>query len=285
MKTLKNEFLTIAVEDHGAELSSIRKGEHEYLWNADPAFWKRHSPVLFPIVGSVWGGVYRSQGNEFKLGQHGFARDMDFTLVSESADELWYELNSSEETLAKYPYAFKLRIGYKLRGNEIDVMWRVENPSDKEMSFQIGAHPAFYYQPGDYFLLTKDDKAVETLCSEVITEGGCVDPAVSKKVETPDGYLLLDEHTFDDDALVLPNSQLTCVSICDKDKHPYLTVRFTSPLVGLWSPPHKNAPFVCIEPWYGRCDEVRYAGDYEHKPHIQHLGAHGVFEVKYTIIV
>ncbi len=153
------------------------------------------------------------------------------------------------------------------------------------MSFQIGAHPALYYHPGDYFQLTKDHKAVETLCSEVITEGGCVDPAVSKKVETPDGYLLLDEHTFDDDALVLPNSQLTCVSICDKDKHPYLTVRFTSPLVGLWSPPHKNAPFVCIEPWYGRCDEVRYAGDYEHKPHIQHLGAHEVFEVKYTIIV
>ena len=60
MQTLKNDILSIAVNNHGAELTSIKKNGVEYLWQADPAFWKRHSPVLFPIVGSVWDGNYTS---------------------------------------------------------------------------------------------------------------------------------------------------------------------------------------------------------------------------------
>lgn len=282
MKKLSNQTISVTIEDHGAELSSIRRGEREYLWNADPAFWKRHSPVLFPIVGSVWNGEFRSHGATYKLGQHGFARDMDFTLLSESENEVWYVLRSSDETKQKYPYEFELRIGYRLRGNEVDVLWEVENTGEEEMAFQIGAHPAFYYQQGDYF---KVEPALPILTSRVITEGGCVDPSIRKQTATEQGYLLLDEHTFDDDALVLEGSQLTAVSICDKEKNPYLTVRFTSPLVGLWSPPRKNAPFVCIEPWYGRCDEVRYDGDYENKEHINHLAPHGTFAVGYTIVV
>lgn len=301
MTTLSNENLRLTVEDHGAELSSIRRGDREYLWNADPAFWKRHSPVLFPIVGSVWGGEYRSHSKTFALGQHGFARDMDFKLLSCSADEVWYVLSADDETLKKYPYEFILRIGYRLRGNEIDVLWEVENPTSEDIWFQIGAHPAFYYKPGDYFRLSSGEKScvagdkacgssdrsacVETCVSRVITEGGCVHPTLTKSVSTEDGYLLLDAHTFDDDALVLEDSQLSEVSICSSDRKPYLTVRFSSPLVGLWSPPHKNAPFVCIEPWYGRCDTVGFAGEYEQKDHMNRLGANEVFKASYTIVI
>ena len=118
MKTLSNGKLTIQVSEHGAELSSLKANDKEYLWQADPAFWKRHSPVLFPIVGGVWENVYRVDGKEYPLGQHGFARDMDFTLVAESDDKVLYELNYTEETLAKYPYKFKLCIGYALEGDK-----------------------------------------------------------------------------------------------------------------------------------------------------------------------
>ena len=50
MTILKNDVLTVEVNEHGAELQSIRKGETEYLWQGDPAYWGRRSPVLFPIV-------------------------------------------------------------------------------------------------------------------------------------------------------------------------------------------------------------------------------------------
>ena len=122
MKTLSNGKLTIQVSEHGAELSSLKANDKEYLWQADPAFWKRHSPVLFPIVGGVWENVYRVDGKEYPLGQHGFARDMDFTLVAESDDKVLYELNYTEETLAKYPYKFKLYIGYALEGDKVRVI-------------------------------------------------------------------------------------------------------------------------------------------------------------------
>ena len=145
MKTLKNTALTLNISLHGAELTSIRDSfGREFLWQADPAFWKRHSPVLFPIVGSLWDKHFRVNGREYEMGQHGFARDMDFRLVSEREDEMWFELNSSPETLAKYPYKFTLRIGYRLEANKIHVMWKVSGDDSQTMWFQIGAHPAFY---------------------------------------------------------------------------------------------------------------------------------------------
>ena len=145
MKTLSNSELTIRMSSHGAELCSICFRGREYLWQADPAYWKRHSPVLFPIVGSVWEGKYRHEGQTFELSQHGFARDMDFRLYSESPDEVHYRLEDSEETRAKYPFPFLLDIGYRIHGNCIDVLWEVSNPGDRPMHFQIGAHPAFYF--------------------------------------------------------------------------------------------------------------------------------------------
>jgi len=149
MHTLKNDLLTVQVKEHGAELASIRKGSIEYLWQADPAFWGRHSPVLFPIVGSVWEKRYRVDGKEYELGQHGFARDMDFSMVSSSDAEVRYRLESSEETLEKYPWPFVLEIAYRLHDNKLDVIWEVENPGTEDMYFQIGAHPAFNYPDYD----------------------------------------------------------------------------------------------------------------------------------------
>ena len=145
MQTLQNEILTVEISEHGAELQSIRNASAEYLWQGDPAYWGRRSPVLFPIVGSVWEKRYRVAGQEFELGQHGFARDMDFVLVSQTENEVRYRLESSEETLAKYPYPFVLEIAYKLHGNKVDVIWDVVNPSSEKIYFQIGAHPAFNY--------------------------------------------------------------------------------------------------------------------------------------------
>ena len=110
----------------------------EYLWQADPAFWKRHSPVLFPIVGSVWKAEYRNEGTVYPLSQHGFARDMDFTLIDEAENELRFALESTPDTLRAYPFPFLLEIGYRLEGNKVEVLWRVKNTGDKTMHFQIG---------------------------------------------------------------------------------------------------------------------------------------------------
>ena len=286
MKTISNKQLTIQVSPHGAELCSIVANGKEYLWQADPAFWKRHSPVLFPIVGSVWENEYRNEGIPYTLTQHGFARDMEFTLISEKEDEVRYRLVSNEETLHKYPFPFCLEIGYRIQGKKIEVMWEVKNSGDKEMYFQIGAHPAFYWPEFDasnsergFFRFDKENGLKYIL----ISEKGCADPSTEYSLELTDGLLPLDTHTFDKDALILENEQVRKVTLYNKEKLAYLSLHFNAPVVGLWSPPAKNAPFVCIEPWYGRCDRAHYTGEYKDKDWMQHLQPEEIFQGGYTI--
>lgn len=288
MHTLKNDVLTVEVSEHGAELHSIRKGATEYLWQADPKFWARHSPVLFPIVGSVWDKLYRVDGKVYELGQHGFARDMDFVKVEGNDTEVFYRLESDEETLKKYPWPFRLEIGYKLKDNAIEVIWRVYNPGTEEMYFQIGAHPAFYYP--DYDPETEErgffsfDRSEGLECIR-IKEKGCVDAVTKYPLEIPqDGLLPLRKDTFDViDTIMLQDSQIGRVTLHRNDGTPWLSLKFTAPVVGLWSPPTKNAPFICIEPWYGRCDRAGYTGDYRQKDWVNRLEPGKEFEGIYTI--
>jgi galactose mutarotase-like enzyme len=288
MQTLQNEILTVEISEHGAELQSIRNASAEYLWQGDPAYWGRRSPVLFPIVGSVWETRYRVAGQEFKLGQHGFARDMDFVLVSQTENEVRYRLESSEETLAKYPYPFVLEIAYKLHGNKVDVIWDVVNPSSEKIYFQIGAHPAFYYP--DYDPQTSErgflsfDRSEGLQCIR-IKEKGCVDAETKYPLEIPEnGLFPLSADTFDAiDTIMLQDGQIGRVALHRADKTPWLSLSFNAPVVGIWSPPTKNAPFICLEPWYGRCDRAGYEGDYRDKDWVNRLAPGERFSSVYTI--
>ncbi len=288
MHTLKNEILTVQVKEHGAELASIRKGSVEYLWQADPMFWGRHSPVLFPIVGSVWEKRYRVDGREFELGQHGFARDMDFTMVEGSEDEVRYRLGSTEDTLKKYPWPFVLEIAYRLHGNMIDVIWEVSNPGNEDMYFQIGAHPAFNYPDYDPqtvergFLSFDRDEGLECIR---IKEKGCVDAETLYPLDIPaDGLLPLTRETFDKiDTIMLQDGQIGSVALYRTDRTPWLKLSFEAPVVGIWSPPGKNAPFICLEPWYGRCDRAGYEGDYRDRDWVNRLAPGERFSSVYTI--
>lgn len=287
MEQLKNDRLSIKVNEHGAELCSICDSEgKEYLWQADPTFWKRHSPVLFPIVGSVWNGEFKVDGKEYKMSQHGFARDSDFKLLKKDDNEIWYALRYNDETLNAYPYKFNLEIGYRLENNTVKVMWKVENQDNREIYFQIGAHPAFYYpdygQDGErgYFRFDVKDsfkylKIGEKACASLVEHN-----------QTLDGHdLKLDVHTFDIDTFIVHNSQLKKVSLLGKDKSPYLTLDFDAPVVGLWSPPTKDAPFVCIEPWYGRCDREHFTGEFKNRDNVNMLKSGETFEVSYLITI
>lgn len=282
---LSNSQLSVKVNSFGAELCSISCNGREYLWQADPVFWKRHSPVLFPIVGSLWNGSCRVDGSEYNMSQHGFARDMEFEKVESSPDELRFSLKSSEETLAKYPFDFELQIAYRIYGRSVRVIWEVINTSSKSMPFQIGAHPAFYFPD---FNPSKDLKGYFRLDAEspryiLVAEKGCADPSKEYELELHDGLMRIDRHTFDKDALIFENSQIHKVTLCDKDANPYVSLSFDAPLVGLWSPPGKDAPFVCVEPWYGRCDRVGYQGEFEGRDWVQKLSPGERFNAEYAI--
>ena len=142
MVELKNEQLSVVVSEKGAELQSIKDASgKEYLWQADPKYWNRRSPILFPIVCSVNDETYRVDGKEYHLPRHGFARDSEFKLIAQSPRKVTFVLESSEATKKVYPYDFTLSVSYVLDANKISVIWHVHNTDTREIHFQIGGHP------------------------------------------------------------------------------------------------------------------------------------------------
>lgn len=285
---LENDKIRIEIDSHGAELKSLVKKETgaEYMWCADAKYWGRTSPVLFPVVGNVSGKQYRTKGKTFDMGQHGFARDMEFTLESQTDNEIWFVLRSNEETLAKYPYEFVLKLGYRLDGAKVEVLWHVENPSEEELPFAIGGHPAFYCpvtsggKQSDCYI--QFDIAGSLKCSTI--DGYLVGDRVDT-YELEDEMLRIDEHLFDNDALIIEKQNIKKVSLCDPKKQAFLTIEMDAPLFGIWRPADPGAPFVCIEPWYGRSDRIGYAGELRDREYENVLAAGENWDAGYTILV
>ena len=288
METIHNDYLTLDVSSLGAEIQSIRDAEdREYLWQADKDIWPRHSPILFPIVCGLWEGKYRNEGKEYALARHGFARDMEFKLLKKGDDKVTYVLESDEKTKESYPYDFILSITYRLEKNRIHVVWHVHNTGDKEMHFQIGGHPAFNVPgmeeggPLKGAMIFDNKGLVERIYGNV---GGCVRP---ERFDTGsrNGLWLFTEETFRDDAVIIDKCQLRQVCLIDKDQNPVVTVDFKAPAVGIWSPYGKQAPFVCIEPWYGLHDWVGYDGEFKDKYLMNHLQPGASFMSEYVITI
>ncbi|MCM1122792.1 MAG: aldose 1-epimerase family protein [Eubacterium sp.] len=285
---ISNEKITIQIDSMGAELKSLKSlaSGKEYMWNADPKYWKRTSPVLFPLVGGLKDGVYRVDGKEYPMGQHGFARDMEFKLKSQVAHEIWFILESDDETLKKYPYPFCLELGYELADQTVIFKWRVKNPAKERMYFAIGGHPAFLCpieggtKQSDYSIRFDAKEQVLSSCIENgLVSGEKITYALLN------GVLPVTEHLFDGDALVIEHDQAHSVSLVKPDGTDYLTVEFDAPLFGIWSPPQKQAPFICIEPWYGRCDREGYEGEWKDREWMQVLEAGETFMAEYKVIV
>ena len=276
---LNNGIIEIEVNSHGAELKSAVKNGKEYMWCADEKYWARTSPVLFPIVGGLKDKKYIIDGKEYQMSQHGFARDSEFELETVTDNSVVFVLGSNNQTLEKYPFDFVLKIKYTLIDSSIRIEWTVKNQNDRTMSFSIGAHPAFNLQDGDnYFKFDNESDLIYNL----IDKSGLYAKTPQFTLKN-DGYVKIENSMFDNDALIIENNQAKQVSLCDSNKKPYVTVRFDAPLFGLWSPTGKNAPFVCIEPWYGRCDRNDFEGEMSERDHIINLPTGESFEASYEI--
>lgn len=287
MTQLSHNNIALEVSPHGAEITSIQMSGHEYLWQADPQFWKRHSPILFPIVGKVWENTYRVAGKEFHLPQHGFARDSVFNLIDQQKHRASWQLTDSDATLAAYPYRFRLTAEHQVVDSMVTSRWTVENTADEPMFFQIGAHPAFNLRDFDpeapiygRLLFFRNGQQLQQLTVTHLSAKGHA-LAERQTLTLTDGRLAITPTLFEHDALVLEDSQVDRVVLCDKQQKPYLAMTFDAPVLGIWSP--IKAPFCCIEPWYGRTDAEGFCGDIQQRDYIQSLAPHSSFEFYYTI--
>ena len=275
MIELKNEELTILISEIGAELQSIKDATgKEYLWQADPEYWPRHSPILFPIVCSVNNDTYRVDGEEYHLPRHGFARDREFRLLYQLEDEVAFQLLWDDETLKVYPYLFALTITYTLDGKTVSVEWQVDNLDEDEIHFQIGGHPAFNIpdmNKGDvqHGSIQLDANAPVYRYTSFID--GTHDMTEDLVETTEDGMINFTDETWNKDSIQIHRCQTTQADILDKEGKPVVTVYYETPVCAFWSPYKKNAPFVCVEPWYGVGDYRGFDGEFRDKPLMNHL--------------
>ena len=289
MVEIKNDKISIRVSEKGAELQSIKDANgKEYLWQADPDYWPRHSPILFPIVCSVNDDTYRVDGQEYHLPRHGFARDTAFKLISQSERKVTFALESSEETKKVYPYDFTLSVSYVLDDNKIGVIWHVYNTDTCEMHFQIGGHPAFNIpgmKPGEDQhgrIRIDNTEPMDALRSY---RDGTHEMVEIPFVEAEDGMMEFSNNTWRNDSIKIHKSQLHRAELLGPGGEPEITVEFRTPVIAFWSPYDKQAPFVCIEPWYGIGDPIGFKGEFKDKPLMNHLLPGASFMSKYEIII
>lgn len=283
-QNLTNDKIQVEVKLHGAELVSLKKVDcsEEYMWCGNVTYWGRVSPILFPFVGKLEKQEYRHNGKIYtQIPQHGFARDSEFEIVDKSKDTIWLRLIKDEKWKEKYPFECELIVGYKLENTIVHVMWKVINTGDKDLHFSIGAHPAFACDDGlgDYSIdFHVDDKEIS--CG-LLNEDGVLSEK-SKIVKLQKGILHLSDELFESDALIMNGCNLKKATLLKGDS-PILQVEFDTPLLGIWSPANKNAPFVCIEPWYGRCDRQGFKGELSEREYGNTLKSGEIFEKEYMI--
>ena len=286
---LENERLCVEITELGAEILRVydKKYGREVVWEADPSYWKRHAPVLFPNVGKTYRNTVLINGIHYPTSQHGFARDSMFKCTNSTRDSASFLFVSNEETKEVYPFDFELFITYTLEGNRLQVKWEVRNPSDETMYFTIGGHPAFRFAEkdevkSDYLLKFPGKSELKYILIDPAE--AAADPEHVFTLPLEGECCPVTEEMFEKDALIFDGTQIEEVWLCHKDGTPYVGMECKGfPNFGIWSV--KDAPFVCLEPWMGRCDDAGFEQDISEKPGINRVEGGERFEKAYTIIV
>lgn len=264
---LRSEGLSAAINPFGAELTHLRDADgRELMTDADPAYWPRHAPILFPAIGVTNGGAIRVDGTAYPMPKHGFARDSAFAVSAQEQDHATFTLTDTAATRAAYPYAFRLDISFRLTGATLAIEARITNPAETELLAQFGFHPAFAW-PLPYGQDRADHRIVfaadEPARLRAITPDGLI--AVETRDSPLDGRTLhLADTLFVDDALVWDPVESRSVRY-GAVTGPQLRIDFPdTDKLGIWTKP--GAAFVCVEPWHGIADPVGFTGDYRDKP-------------------
>jgi len=286
MPVISNEFLEVNIIEKGAELTSIinKNTGLEYMWNADPAFWAKTSPVLFPIVGMLKNDTYYYEGKSYHLARHGFARETKFTIAAREADSITFTLSNTASTIEVYPFHFSFDITYKVINDTLSVTYKITNTGNVKLFFSVGGHPAFKIPLTggtaytDYYL--QFDKK-ENASRWPISKEGLIGTEPEPLLENTD-RIPLSKELFLQDALVFKNLKSSKVSLKSSATSHGLLFDYTGfPFLGIWAA--KNADFVCIEPWCGIADSVSTDQQFINKEGINKLDAGDVFERSWSV--
>ena len=282
--------LEIITTPSGAELTSIKYHGEEFLHQGEKVldsngkvYWKRRAPILFPIVGSLKNNTTTINGEKFEMLQHGFARDMKFDILKISEREHIYVLKYNQETLKMYPFKFELYVSYLIDNNKLIVKYKVKNLDDKTMFFGLGGHPAFAINlKENKYRLEFDEKEENAKFYQL--DNGLIsykNNYINKSIMSNEKSISIGKDTFTHDAIIMGNLKSKKIRLIENN-NTRLVLDFTGfKYLGIWS--KKNAPFICIEPWYTTADYTDSNSIFEEKKDNIKLEENEEFECSYSI--
>ena len=262
MITLQNERLRVCLAERGAEIVSVQNADgYEFIWQADPAFWGKHCPLLFPVCGRLLHFTHVYEGKAYKMGNHGFAQRKIFAARQLSGTQAEFTLHEDEETLSEYPFRFALTVRYTLEGNALTIETGVENTDNKPLYCNFGSHEA--YAAGGNFTdwAVRFEKKEDFVLTEQNANGQLTGRRIPYKDDTD--LLPLSWEMFANDSLLFDGLRSRKVWLEHKGER-VLEVEFAdfSHLL-LWTKP--GAPYIAIEPWNGLPDTADADGQLRHK--------------------
>lgn len=190
-------------------------------------------PILFPTPGKLEGDTWARAGKTGSLKQHGFARNLPWTVVSRTESSARLRIESSDATRVAYPWEFGFEITFSVTASMLRLDLAIENRGDAPMPFGVGFHP--------YFRLADADKAAASIAT---TASRAFDNTVKRDVDLPRIALAAKEvdlhlHGHEGGALELVDGPRRLAVKASPEMSQWV----------VWTLAGKD--FVCLEPWTG----------------------------------
>ena len=273
MITISNEFLTATFSELGAELKSLKCEGKEYIWHGDPAFWSGSAPVLFPICSGLKDDEFILEGKTYSMPKHGFAKGETFVVDEIKTDRVVFLLSSENCPKDNYPFEYEFRIVYALVGKKINIEYKIDNLTDGDMYFSVGAHEGYYCPEGfeNYEIVFEKKENLDAY--------QLVGPLLSfdtKNYGKDTNTLQLDGSIYENDCFIFKNLNSKSLILRNKTTDQKVKVEFEGfPYLLIWTVP--NAPYVCIEPWCGITDNLNTTKQISEKEGIEKIEKNGSF--------
>ncbi len=268
---IENDILKVTVTTWGAQVKSVvRKSDNvEHMWQADPAVWGYHAPILFPYTGRVKDNQIFAKGQVYEAkAQHGFARTMEHFLVEQGENRVVLALEDTPETMAIWPWRFRLISTFTLEGDTLRHSLTVENRDEEAMKFGIGYHPAFAipfdkgHKAEDYVL--RFSQMESPLClgtyPKGLVNGSCYYLGANIR------EIAIDENLFANDSHCMVNIASETLGLYEKGTGRGVVCSLEGFRYCLiWSKPGEPQ-FICIEPWNSLPSPEAGGIDWDEKP-------------------
>jgi Galactose mutarotase and related enzymes len=271
------------VDTVGGELISYKNNDREYIWSGMAEYWTGHAPVLFPIVGALKDNKIAIDGGDYSMNKHGFARKSEFALTKLTDNKAVFELTYNEETLKQYPYKFKLVITHEIDDKGFSTEYKVQNLDSKPIMFAIGGHTGFAVDSiEDYKLVfdqTENCKLYYTDKDSIISDNF----VHAKSLDNTNEFELY-YADYDIDVIIAKDLKSRKVKLVHKTNGRGVEFDYSGfDVLGIWTPPGKKAPFICLEPWNGIPAYDTENGTFANKPYIVTVDKDNSYKVGYKV--